>query len=134
MPETYFRSGQAAKFLQISSRDMRRLCELGMIEAEFSDGRQWRIPTSEVEKLQRLGVPPIPSGDLAPHESNGRSTRSGQGLLAPPSASATGSAEEALMSEHELTIARNRVERLRAEFEGAQISDEFAERERQKAE
>jgi hypothetical protein len=38
------------------------------------------------------------------------------------------------MSEHELTIARNRVERLRAEFEGAQISDEFAERERQKAE
>src|SRR5215472_2460630 len=99
-----------------------------MIEAEFSDGRQWRIPTSEAERLQRQGVPPIPSGDLASHESNGRSARPGQGLLAPPSASATGSAEEALMSEHQLEITRNKVERLKAEFEAAQISDEFGER------
>jgi excisionase family DNA binding protein len=111
MSEAYYRIGQAAKILGISSYHLRRLCELGMVEAEFS-GHQWRILVSEVEKLQRTGVPPIPSGEIAPPETNG--ARSGQRLLAAPSDHATASAEEALMSEHEVEIAQNKLERIKA--------------------
>jgi hypothetical protein len=60
MPETYYRTGQAARQLEISAHHMRKLCEAGLIEADLSEGNQWRVPASEVSRLQECGVPPIP--------------------------------------------------------------------------
>jgi hypothetical protein len=97
MGKPYYRIGQAAKLLGISSYHLRRLCELGIIEAEFS-GHQWQILVSVIEEVQRTGVPPIPSGELVSKESNG-SSGSNSRLLAAPSASITNSAEEAAASE-----------------------------------
>ena len=57
MPDSYYRTGQAAAALGISSYAIRRLCAAGLVEAEFS-GKQWRIAVSEIERLKREGVPP----------------------------------------------------------------------------
>ena len=44
--EVLYRVGQAAKDLGVSSYRIRRLCETGLISAEFS-GHQWEIPESD---------------------------------------------------------------------------------------
>ena len=63
MPETCYRTGQAAKLLSRSSYEIRRLCEAGLIDADYS-GKQWRIPAAEVERLRKDGVPEIPSSGM----------------------------------------------------------------------
>ena len=60
MHETYYRTGQAAKQLGVSSYHIRRLCETGTIDAEITDGQQWKIPAAEIARLKKEGVPPIP--------------------------------------------------------------------------
>jgi len=57
----YYRSGQAARVWAISPHLVRRLCEAGLIAAERSDGGQWKIPHSEVERIKKEGLPEIPS-------------------------------------------------------------------------
>ena len=59
-PESYYRTGQAAKQLGVSSYQVRRLCEAGEIAAEISAGQQWKIPLSEIARLKHEGVPPVP--------------------------------------------------------------------------
>ena len=59
MIEVYYRTGQVAKLLKVSSYHVRQLCESGLIEAEFT-GQQWKIPAREVERLRKQGVPPLP--------------------------------------------------------------------------
>ena len=60
MSDNFYRSGQAAKQLGVSSYHVRRLCEVGEITAELTTGQQWRIPGSEIARLRREGVPDIP--------------------------------------------------------------------------
>ena len=59
MSEGYYRVGQGAERLGISSHKVRQLCQTGLINAEFT-GSQWRIPIKEVDRLIRDGIPPIP--------------------------------------------------------------------------
>ena len=54
-----YRVGQAGKDLGVRSYRIRRLCETGRIDAEFS-GKQSQIPAAELERLNRDGVPPAP--------------------------------------------------------------------------
>ena len=60
MPESYYRTGQAAKELGVSSYHVRRLCEAGEIAAEITGGGQWRISLVEIRRLRKEGVPPVP--------------------------------------------------------------------------
>jgi len=60
MPESYYRTGQAAKKLGVSSYHVRRLCEAGEIAAEITGGGQWRISLVEIRRLRKEGVPPVP--------------------------------------------------------------------------
>ena len=117
MPESYYRTGQAAAVLGISSYAIRRLCAAGLVEAEFS-GRQWRIPVSELDRLKREGVPPIPglTDDSAP-----RHQKPSPPLLAPPSPAVVIAAEESLTAEHELR-------QLKLEREAVELRDFFAAR------
>ncbi|HEY0944256.1 MAG TPA: helix-turn-helix domain-containing protein, partial [Opitutaceae bacterium] len=64
MDKATYRTGQAAHILNVSSHQIRRLCEVRMIHAELTAGNRWRIPASEVDRLKRDGVPPIPRLDL----------------------------------------------------------------------
>jgi excisionase family DNA binding protein len=56
VPEGYYRTGQAAKQLGVSSYHVRRLCEAGEIAAELSDGQQWKIPAAEIARQERRGA------------------------------------------------------------------------------
>jgi len=67
MPESYYRTGQAAKQPGVSSYHIRRLCEAGEIAAEITNGQQWKIPAGEIARLKKEVVPPVPQ-DLEPDE------------------------------------------------------------------
>ena len=53
-------TGEAARRLNIGAGRVRELCEAGKIHAERTDGGQLRIPVSEIERLQREGIPKLP--------------------------------------------------------------------------
>ena len=62
MIEPYYRSGQAAQLIGISAYHVRRLCEAGFIDAVLAASGHWQIPASEIQRLQREGIPEIPAG------------------------------------------------------------------------
>lgn len=140
MTEATYRTGQAAKLLNTSSHHIRRLCETGRIDAELTEGNQWRIPASEVDRLQREGLPPIPQTlerNPAPPPVAGH----GGPAIAPAAiASRTvpqeDEEEEAPSPEVKaeldgLTIAETQLKRRRVDLERAEVEDAFTERERQ---
>ena len=104
--ELFFRSGQAAKELGISSDHLRALCKAAKIRAQLTEGGQYRIPQSEVERLKREGVPaaprPLPAApsEPGPHARPARHP----GLLASPSPDAIDSAEQVFKLENEVKI------------------------------
>jgi hypothetical protein len=48
---------------------VRVLCENRVIAAETSPGGHWRVPASQVERLKRAGLPPIPRPSPTPNAS-----------------------------------------------------------------
>jgi excisionase family DNA binding protein len=129
MPEGYYRTGQAAKQLGVSSYHIRRLCEAGAIAAEISDGQQWRIPASEIMRLKKEGLPPVPQDvdeDDEEEEPAPRVIEVPEGLYADPSADVIEAAEE-------VKIVENRLRKRRLEREAEEVEDWFRERERRQA-
>jgi hypothetical protein len=132
MAGAYYRSGHAARRWGTTPHIVRRLCEAGLVEAELSHGDQWRIPASEVQRIEREGLPEIPAATLPqdngdpepePPEDDLRQHE----LLAPPSATVVGSAED-------VVVAENRLKRLKLERETEETRDWFREREREETE
>lgn len=132
MGAAYYRSGQAATMLGISTHSVRRLCEAGLIEAELSEGGQWRIPASEIERIKQEGVPPIPSsveadaGEAEESEKE-QGVPEKRGLLAPPS-------QEVVTSAEDVVVAENRLKKLKINRETEETQDWFRHRETAKAE
>jgi excisionase family DNA binding protein len=60
MPPLFYATGQVARQLGTTLAAVRVLCENGVIAAETTVGGHWRVPASEVERLKRDGLPPIP--------------------------------------------------------------------------
>jgi len=56
----YLSTGKAARALEVSADSVRRMCETGAIQAELTQGGQWRVPAEEIERLKRDGMPPLP--------------------------------------------------------------------------
>jgi excisionase family DNA binding protein len=130
MAESYYRSGQAAKQLGVSSHHIRRLCEAGEIAAELTHGQQWKIPASEVARLKKEGVPPIPQKIDREEDLEEPPERAGadvpKGLYAFPS-------QEVIEAAEEVKITENRLRKRRLEREVEETEDWFRERERQQA-
>jgi excisionase family DNA binding protein len=131
MSDNFYRSGQAAKQLGVSSYHLRRLCEVGEINAELTAGQQWRIPASEIVRLRREGIPDIPvesdDGEDATYTSSeGEPEDPPDGLLAAPSAELIEAAEE-------VKIVENRLRKRRVERESEEVEDWFRDRDRQQA-
>src|SRR5256885_16215103 len=111
MRETFYRTGPVARALGRSSYQIRLLCEAGLIEAEFS-GKQWRIPGSELMRLQKEGVPEVPAsagnaaevlnGNGAARPGSSAKLQSSNGLLAPPSPAVVSAAEGLAITEKPL--------------------------------
>ena len=129
MSRAYYRSGQAAKLWGISSHLVRRLCEGGQVLAERSEGGQWKIPYSEVERIQKEGVPEIPSSIKWDRAEDQEEEDGGPGhrLLTPPSDGVVTSADE-------VVVAENHPERLQIDRESAPTRDWFRECQRLEAE
>ncbi len=141
MSDNYYRTGQAAKQLEVSSYQIRRLCECGLIDAELTSGKQWRIPASEVIRLKREGVPPIPQLLQEPMESvpipipyqpNGHAVRpedpeddDPEDLYGPPS-------EDVVRSAEDVTITENLLKKRKLERDFEEVEDFFREREQKR--
>ena len=125
MDTLYLSTGKAARALGVTADAIRRLCDAGAIEAEVTDGGQWRIPQEEIERLKRDGLPPVPK----PLPGRGKSASSpeigplttGNGkhphpaLLAEPSDETVAAADECVRLESEvraLGLKRQREEAL----------------------
>src|SRR5215831_11905275 len=129
----FYRVGQAAKELGVSSYKIRKLAESGLIgDAEFS-GAQWHIPVDAVERMKRDGVPPLPKVvDIDKEEgpAANQKERPPSTLLADPSPEMVGAAEEAEISSRRVTVAKNRLEQKRVLREETEIDDYYADREK----
>lgn len=130
MAETYYRTGQAAKQLGVSSYHVRRLCEAGEIEAEISAGQQWKISAAEIARLLQQGVPPIPvminsEAEEVPekdHEPDAPEEHS----YSEPSARVMEAADD-------LKITDSRLQKRRLEREIEEVEDFFRERQTRQA-
>lgn len=126
MAATY-RTGQAAKLLGVSSHHIRRLCEAGMVEAELNSGNQWRIHLTEIDRLTKEGVPPIPQIESEPAEpaketATPAAPRRVESITVKPES-------EAVQNERDrLQVAQSRLQRRKLELEQTQVEDVFEER------
>jgi len=135
MQKLYCRTGPISEALGISVHLVRRLIKSGLIEAEETPGGQYRIPFSELERLKKEGLPPIPA---SPEEDDfesesGRQSEPDQQeevrqnrLLAPPSNKVVRSAEDVVLAE-------NQLKHLRIRLDTEETKDSIRTRKRQSA-
>jgi excisionase family DNA binding protein len=120
----YFTTGQAAHQLSVSQAQIRALCAAGVVASKCSVGGQFRIPASEVERLKRAGLPPMPRPlplEGVPAARNGHARHGHPELLADPSQVAVTAAEDVLVTE-------NLLRKRRIELELAEVDDHFRAR------
>src|SRR3954469_20810682 len=118
MQTLFYSTGKAARALGVNAGTIRRLCESDAIQAEVTQGGQWRVPTGEIERLKRDGLPPVPKG--LPGQSRHEAPAPGPSvthslLLADPSDQTVAAADEVVRLESEvraLGLKRQREEAL----------------------
>jgi hypothetical protein len=126
MSDVYYRTGQAAKLLGISTHHLRRLCEAVLVEHELTSGGHYQIPLSEIERMRREGVPPIPQ--TLESESSGPVWRGANGDSSPSESNRDRSSEDVRRSAEEVAITANQIRKRRLELEAEELEDRFRER------
>ena len=134
MVKTYLRTGQAAKELGVSSHHVRKLCEAGLIEDAEYTGKQWRIPLSEVEKLQREGIPSIPqAAEPARHDITARSNPNSNGYASPCEGLPAEPSEDVIESAEDVVVTGNRLRKRKLDRELEETEDWFRDRDEREA-
>jgi hypothetical protein len=127
MQPLFYSTGQVARQLGTTLAAIRILCEHRVIAAETTPGGHLRVPASEVERLQRDGLPPIPRPlptESAPLASNGTGGRHGHPeLMAEPSAEVVSAADL-------VAITRSLLEKRKIDRELEENEDWFRDRQR----
>src|ERR1035437_8097205 len=130
MQPLFYSTGQVARQLGTTLATIRVLCETRVLAAETTPGGHWRVPASEVERLKRDGLPPIPRPlptESAPPARNGTEGRHGHPeLLAEPS-------DEVVSAADQVAITRSMLEKRKIDRELEETEDWFRERQRQQA-
>jgi excisionase family DNA binding protein len=130
MEPLFYSTGQVARQLGTTLATVRVLCENRVIAAETTPGGHWRVPASEVERLKRDGLPPIPRPlptESAPPAGNGNAGRQGhQEFLAEPS-------DEVVSAADQVEITRSMLEKRKIDCELEETEDWFRERQRRQA-
>ena len=129
MQPLFYSTGQVARQLGTTLAAIRVLCENRVIAAETTPGGHWRVPASEVERLKRDGLPPIPRPlptESAPPARNGTDVRHGFNpeLLAEPS-------DEVASAADQVAITRSMLEKRKIDREIEETEDWFRDRQRQ---
>jgi excisionase family DNA binding protein len=141
MNEGLYRTGQAARILNVSAHHIRRLCEAGLIPgAQMTDGNRWRLPANQVDRLKTDGIPPIPQIERAASVSPAHAPASlgprkpepaGIGFIDDEPAIAPDPA--VLEESSKLAIAHRRLQRRRLELETENVEESFREKEKRRA-
>src|ERR1035437_9036639 len=125
MEPLFYSTGQVARQLGTTLAAIRILCENRVLAAETTPGGHWRVPASEVERLQRDGLPPIPRPlptESAPPAGNGTADRHGHPeLLAAPTAEVVSAADL-------VAITRSLLEKRKIDRELEENEDWFRDR------
>jgi excisionase family DNA binding protein len=127
METLFYSTGQVARQLGTTLATVRILCENRVIAAETTPGGHWRVPASEVERLKRDGLPPIPrplpteSAPPARNETDGRHRH--PELLTEPS-------DEVVSASDQVAITRSMLEKRKIDREMEETEDWFRERQR----
>jgi len=129
----FCRTGQVAKALGLSAHQVRRLCETGLVEAELGSGGHWRISVSEVVRLQKDGVPLIPSAVDDPEREDSESqNKNGAMIKVSPRPDLLALPSQTLIApDEEVHIVRNYFEQPRSAKATELETDWFPERNRQ---
>ena len=130
MPEGYYRTGAAAKELNISTYHLRKLAESGSIEADYT-GRQWRFPESEINRLKREGIPPIPTTAEPEHHNPQPAGRNTNGHRSEELAEED---PEVVESAAAVKVKENRVKNRKLDRDLEETEDWFRERDEREAE
>jgi len=120
----FYSTGEAAQLLQTSQDTIRRLCDSGAIRAELTPGGQWRLPQSEVTRLKKEGLPPLPRP--LPGAATGRPARTSAGPALPSFAS-----PETVATYDETVRLKAEIEALRLKQQKEETLDWFRQRERE---
>jgi hypothetical protein len=130
MQHLFYSTGQVARQLGTTLAAVRILCENRVIAAETTPGGQLRVSASEVERLKRDGLPPIPRPlpiGSAPSARNGPAGRDGYAESpAEPSYEVSSAADE-------VAITRSTLEKRKIDREIEENEDWFRERQRRQA-
>jgi hypothetical protein len=130
MQPLFYSTGQVARQLGTTLAAIRVLCENRVIAAETTPGGHLRVPASEVERLKREGLPPIPRPlptESAPPARNGTGGRHGHPeFLVEPS-------DEVVSAADQVAITRSMLEKRKIDRDLEETEDWFRERERQQA-
>jgi excisionase family DNA binding protein len=130
MRPLFYSTGQVARQLGTTLAAVRVLCENRAIAAETTPGGHWRVPASEVERLKRDGLPPIPRPlpiKSAPQARNGVADHHGYSELLEKSSDEVASAAD------QVAITRSAFERRKIEREIEETEDWFRDRQRREA-
>ena len=130
MQPLFYSTGQVARQLGTTLATIRILCENRVLAAETTPGGHWRVPASEVERLKRDGLPPIPRplpAESTPPASNGPAGRYGHPeLLAEPS-------DEVVSANDLVAITRSMLEKRKIDRELEENEDWFRDRQGRQA-
>jgi excisionase family DNA binding protein len=131
MQPLFYSTGQVARQLGTTLPTIRTLCENRLIAAETTPGGHLRVPASEVERLKRDGLPPIPRPlptESVPQVRNGPDgrRRSHQDPMDETS-------DEVLSAADQVAITRSMLEKRKIDREVEENEDWFRERQRQQA-
>ncbi|MGD0773905.1 MAG: hypothetical protein ABSC05_13890 [Candidatus Solibacter sp.] len=130
MEPLFYSTGQVARQLGTTLATIRILCENRVLAAETTPGGHWRVPATEVERLKRDGLPPIPRPlpkEGTPPTSNGTSGRHGHPeFLAEPS-------DEVVSAADLVAITRSMLEKRKIDRELEENEDWFRDRQGRQA-
>ena len=129
MEPLFYSTGQVARQLGTTLAAVRVLCENRAIAAETTPGGHWRVPASEVERLKRDGLPPIPRPlptESAPPRNGTLGRHDHLEFQAEPS-------DEVVSAADQVAITRSMLEKRKLDCELEETEDWFRERQLRQA-
>jgi excisionase family DNA binding protein len=130
MQPLFYSTGQVARQLGTTLATIRVLCENRVVAAETTPGGHWRVPSSEVERLKRDGLPPIPRPmptESVPPARNGTAGHHDYPELLPAPS------EEVLFAADQVAITKSMLEKRKIDRQLEETEDFFRERQRKQA-
>lgn len=139
MPDdAHYTTGQVAEELGVSQERVRALCQAGKIRSVRMPGGQFRVSESELQRIKKHGLPPLPKVMLSHPTDNGREDDEDHEPPPPPrpeeSPRVLNAIEETLVQRQRREALEHKVAILELERRKAETEDFFDARDREEAE